>query len=88
MHKSQANRARIAARIIAAPIPPKPRPDLPKHLQVTTGPVRRTRALPMTGAQRDSTGSRSDWSRSASIGGSLRPVIVDRRWSDTVTQVA
>jgi hypothetical protein len=77
MHKSQANRARIAERaqmrIIAAPIPP--RPDLPPH---TTGPVRRSRAVPMTRAQRDSTGSRSHWGLSATY---YCPVEIDRRWA-------
>lgn len=63
---------------------------MPAHLRaprlpVVTGPVRKTRALPMTGAMRsgDGTGP-SDWTRSASIGGTVGSVIRDSRWSQTV----
>lgn len=69
-------RARHSARIMHRPV--APRPDLPPSQAVATGPIRRSRAVPMTAAQRDSTGRHSHWNRSASY---FDAVEVDRRWS-------
>jgi hypothetical protein len=46
-------------------------------------PVRRTRAVPMTGAQRDSTGARSDWAKPASLRPFTTPMTA--AWSATVS---
>lgn len=85
MRKSQTNRAVIAARASSRMVTT----TMPAHLRpvsavVVTGPIRKSTALPMTGAQRDSRGRMSDWSRSAQIGGSVGSVIRDGRWSQTV----
>lgn len=84
MHKSQADRSVIAARVEARILhrPVTPRPDLTRAQNprggAHVGPVKRTRALPMTAAQRDSRGRLSHWSRSATY---FDAVEVDRRWS-------
>lgn len=31
-------------------------------------------------------GYRSDWSRAAHVSGQIKPVVIDRRWSSTVSQ--
>lgn len=85
MQKSRANLARIAARASSRTTPI----TIPAHLRTPatfhgTGPIRKSHALAMTGAQRDSRGRMSDWSRSAEIGGSLGSVTKDSKWSQTV----
>lgn len=83
------NRARIAAR--AAQNRPV-RINMPAHLApaasvTVTGPVRKTRALPMTGAMRSGDGAGvSAWARPAEIGGSLGLITRDRKWSATVSE--
>lgn len=42
------------------------------------GPVRRSRAVPMTGAQKDSTGRTSDWARSMDY-------FTDPKWDQTLS---
>ena len=79
MHKSQANRARIAKR--TAPSTPNDVAMLRVHTpSVATGPVRRTRAVSMAGAQRNSEGRRSEWSMSQNNRDGKDP-----RWSATVS---
>lgn len=68
MHKSQANRAVIAARVTVFVRPiGRPATDVRARLESFEhlGEVRRSRkATRMTGAQRNSVGQRSEWSRS------------------------
>jgi hypothetical protein len=85
VNKSRANLALIAARASSRPV----RTTIPAHLRpvstvYATGPVKKSTALPLTGAQRDSRGQSSAWSRSAQIGGSLGVVVRDGKWSQTV----
>lgn len=47
------------------------------------GPTRRTRAVSMSGAQRDSTGKRSDWSKSQNLQPWTTPKMT--AWSRTVS---
>jgi len=49
-------------------------------------PVRRTRAVPMTGAQRDSTGARSDWNKPCHLRPFTTPMTA--AWSETVSNPA
>lgn len=46
-------------------------------------PVRRTRALPMTGAQRDTNGNRSDWNKPATLSPWTTPMMP--AWSYTAS---
>ena len=46
-------------------------------------PIRRTRALPMTGAQRDSTGAVSDWAKPYNLRPMTTPMMP--AWSRTVS---
>lgn len=81
MHKSQANRARVAARVAQTPAVV----TMPRHLtKPAATPLRtgtKTRATKLTSVQRDSTGRRSDWSRAMT----LRPTetAMTRAWSAT-----
>lgn len=77
MKRSQANRAIIAARA-KAPISndiPMLRPSMPMS---GTGPIRRSRAVRMTGTQRNSEGQRSEWAMSQNCW-------TDPAWSRTVS---
>jgi hypothetical protein len=84
MHASQANRARIAERAgirrNAGPvgIDPAARSAMPTH-PMAAGVVRRSRALPMTGAQRNSEGRISEWTRSPDY-------FTDPAWAYTVSE--
>lgn len=80
MNPNQANRARIAQRIDPANLRTRPTVLAPSTPIGATGPVRRTRCAPMTAAQRDSTGKRSDWSASPYF-------FTDPKWSATCSQV-
>ena len=76
MKRSQANRAVIAARATRST------PTLPPHLRpvsttYATGPVKRSRALPLTATQRNSEGRRSEWSASPEF-------FTDPKWGTTV----
>lgn len=84
--RSTHNRALIEARI---PGTPRPRPTTPgtNPAMRTPGPshpmaagvVLRTRCAPMTGAQRNSLGRMSEWSRSPEY-------FTDPKWGWTVTE--
>lgn len=56
----------------------RPAPNVPGSIH-----VRRTRAMPMTGAQRDSTGARSDWSKPCHLRPMTTPMMP--AWSRTVS---
>lgn len=77
MKRSQANRAIIAARA-KAPISNDVAMLRPSMPQSGTGPIRRSRAVKMTGAQRNSQGARSEWSMSQNY-------FTDPAWSRTVS---
>jgi hypothetical protein len=49
-------------------------------------PIRRTRAMPMTGAQRDATGARSDWSKPMFLRPMTTPMMP--AWSRTTSDFA
>jgi len=75
MRKSH-NRSVIAAR--ASRSTPNDVPMLRPHTaQITTGPVRRTTAAPLTSMQRDSTGRVSAWAASPYF-------FTDPKWDQTV----
>lgn len=86
MNRKALDRARAASK---ARLPGNPRtkptvgtnPALrtagPTH-PMAAGVVKRTRCAPMTAAQRDSTGKRSDWSRSPEF-------FTDPKWGRTLT---
>lgn len=83
--KRSHNRSVIAARALAnglagnRPIG-KPGTDLrarPSTVTTPSGHVKRTKAMKMTGAQRNSIGKRSEWSASPQF-------FTDPRWSQTV----
>lgn len=90
MNKSRVNLAVTAARASTRLSNQPIRTTLPAHLRpvttvFATGPVKKSTAPPLTGAQRDSSGQMSAWSRSAQIGGALGSVIRDDKWSRTVS---
>lgn len=63
---------------------PGQNPMLRTHTNIAPSiPVRRTRALPMTGAQRDSTGARSDWAKPANLRPMTTPMMP--AWSRTAS---
>jgi hypothetical protein len=74
-------------RTIVEPPTPSARPSANLARRTTplapSMPVRRTRALPMTGAQRDATGARSDWAKPASLRPHTTPMMP--AWSYTVS---
>jgi len=83
MQRKQANRAIIAARAGVRRNPgtvgtdPARRSPSPSH-PMAAGVVRRSRALPMTGAQRNSIGQRSEWNRPVDF-------FTDPKWAKTVS---
>ncbi len=52
------------------------------------GPVRRPARYSGAAAQIGGDGRRSDWGRPAQIGGMVKPIIIDSRWSATVGDVS
>lgn len=82
MQKSQASRAVIAARAAANNRTGRRHGVTvlaPSTLSgVRTGPVKRTRCAPMTAAQRNSEGRRSEWTASPYY---RTAATVDQRWS-------
>lgn len=81
MHKSQVNRAVVAARATSST------PNLtrfnramlrPTSASTATGPVRRSTAVRMTAIQRNSEGKRSEWNDSTEF-------FTCPKWSQTVT---
>lgn len=52
----------------------------PTHAGYATGPIRRSRATPLTPTQRNSEGRRSEWSASPEF-------FTDPKWSATVREV-
>lgn len=84
MNRNQKIRARRAAKKADATPSIRPATNIAGRVQTVTAPcavVRRSTAVKMTGAQRDSRGKRSDWSRSAT-GPSL---FTDPKWGYTVS---
>ena len=86
MNKSRANLARIAERAgaIRSTAPtgtvgtnPALRSEAPSH-PMAAGALRRTRCAPMTGAQRNSLGKRSEWAASPDY-------FTDPAWAFTVS---
>lgn len=79
MKRSQANRSVIAARAtVLRPSTPNNVAMLRPHTaRITTGPVRRTTAAPLTRMQRNSEGRPSEWAASPYF-------FTDPRWSQTV----
>lgn len=86
MHRNQANRARIAERAgtlgntgrnVGTP-GMDPAARITVRGTIAAGPVRRTRAVPMTGAQRNSLGKRSEWNAPMDF-------FTDPAWDRTVT---
>lgn len=73
-----ASKARLSTPRLSTPgTNPALRTPGPAH-PMAAGPVKRTRCAPMTLAQRDSTGKRSDWSRSPEF-------FTDPKWGKTLS---
>lgn len=81
MNRSQANRSVIAARAAANGRTGRHGAVLaPSTVVYATGPIRRSRAIPLTATQRNSEGRRSEWSASPEF-------FTDPKWSATCSTV-